>query len=247
MIIMPLFRSAIPGTRSRLAMVDHEETYGRTIIDQIVQKMTIHNALDLGCGKGADLHIIKKHHPQACLTGIDTQDYCDTNGIQRILMDIEKDTIPYTSESMDIVIANQILEHVKEIYWIHHEVFRVLNVGGVFLIGVPNVLACHNRILGIFGGHPTCAKLISAHVRIFSKKDTFLFYHEIAAKFSKIVGFYGAQFYPFPQKISRILARRFPTLAVTNFYLIQKTAPYNDEFLTYRQRIPIETNYYLGN
>ncbi|WP_419876526.1 hypothetical protein [Francisella tularensis] len=81
------------------------------------------------------------------------------------------------------MIANQVLEHTKELFWINHEVFRCLKIGGYFYVGVPNILSIHNRILMLFGYHPTCSKSISAHVRGFSPKDIKQFYRNIAGSF----------------------------------------------------------------
>jgi ubiquinone/menaquinone biosynthesis C-methylase UbiE len=242
-----MFRKTKPGTASRLTIVDHTETYGRHILNKISASINISHCLDLGFGNGDDLRTIKKHNPNAILTGIDclhnTQTFEDIN---TVLLNIEKDPLPLNNESTDFIIANQIIEHVKEIYWINHEIFRTLKVGGHAFIGVPNVLSLHNRILGLIGYHPTCAKLISAHIRVFSKKDTFLFYNEIGNSFCKIKKFYGSQFYPFPKVIARFLANILPSHAVSNFYLIEKTAPYNNEFLDYRLKTPVQTNFYLG-
>ena len=77
------------------------------------------------------------------------------------------------------------------------EIFRVLTVGGYLYLGLSNTLALHNRLLGLLGIYPTTLKLISAHVRGFSKRDTFLFCREIAPKVCKIDTFYDAQFCPF--------------------------------------------------
>lgn len=124
--------------------------------------------------------------------------------------------------------------------------FRCLKIGGILYLGVPNVTSLHNRILMLFGYHPTCANTLSAHVRIFSKRDIFQFYYTIGKSFCKIEQFYGSQFYPFPRPIARILSKHFPTIAVTNFYVIRKTGKYNGEFLKWPKYAKLETNFYIG-
>jgi hypothetical protein len=44
-------------------------------------------------------------------------------------LNIKRDMLPYDSGQIDAVIANQILEHTKELFWIFHEVTRVLARG----------------------------------------------------------------------------------------------------------------------
>ena len=111
---------------------------------------------------------------------------------------------------------------------------------------MPNSLAFHNRILGIFGFHPRSAKIISAHVRHFSKHDTINFYDEIKGKKIKIENFYGSQFYPFNKFISRGLSILFPSLATSIFFIIKKTGNYNNEFIKWLDHAELETNFFRG-
>jgi len=167
-------------------------------------------------------------------------------GIEPIVMNIESDKLPFEDESIDFITANQVLEHTKEIFWINHEIFRCLKVNGYFFMGVPNVLALHNRILMMFGYHPTCSKMTSGHIRVFSKKDVSSFYRNIGGSFCKVEQFYGAQFYPFPKVIARFLSKIFPTYAIASFYVIHKINKYNSEFIDWPKYAQLETNYFTG-
>jgi hypothetical protein len=88
--------------------------------------------------------------------------------------------------------------------------------------------------------------MISAHVRVFSKNDTLLFYREISHGFAVVEGFYGSQFYPFPRILARPLATLFPALSFSIFFLIRKTENYNGEFIEWLSRARLETNFYVG-
>lgn len=247
-----MFREVIPGSASRLTTVDHTETYGRHILTKVAKNLNIiEKCVDLGCGNGDDLAEVKKHHPNSELIGIDfgswNSELLIRKGIIPINLNIENQSFPFEKETVDLMIANQVLEHTKEIYWINHEIFRTLKIGGHLYLGVPNILSLHNRILGLFGIHPTSAKIISAHVRVFSKSDTFLFYQEIANDFTKISGFYGSQFYPFPREVSRFFSSLFPSLAFSIFFLIRKTSRYNDEFIKWPSSAHLATNFFCGH
>jgi ubiquinone/menaquinone biosynthesis C-methylase UbiE len=245
-----MFRKVTPGTTSRLTIVDHNETYGRHILKKALKTINISYCVDLGCGNGDDLLIVKACNPKAKCIGIDFGNWNSNllidRGIEPISVNIENQPLPFSDESVNLVIANQIIEHTKEIYWINHEIFRVLKVGGYLYLGIPNVLSFHNRILGLFGVHPTCAKLISAHVRVFSKNDTIQFYRNIAGDILTIDQFYGSQFYPFPKIIARPLSAVFPSLAFSIFFLISKTKEYNGEFIEWLSKNLLETDYYRG-
>lgn len=246
-----MFRQVTPGTTSRLTTVDHGETYGRHILTQVVPTLAIDTCLDIGCGGGQDLQVVLAQYPQAQCVGVDYGDWqaaaLAAIGIKPISVNIEAEPLPIASESVDLVIANQVLEHTKEIYWINHEIFRALKVGGYFYLGVPNVLALHNRLLGLFGVHPTSSKMLSAHVRCFSKQDTLLFYREVAGDLTELAGFYGSQFYPFPRRLARPLAAALPSCAFSIFFLIKKTRPYDGEFLSHLSKVCLETNFFKGH
>ena len=102
--------------------------------------------------------IVKGNHPQARCIGIDFADWnrekLKDRGIESVSINIESQPLPFENETIDLLIANQVLEHTKEIFFINHEVFRDLKVGGVLYLGVPNVLSLHNRLLGLMGFTP---------------------------------------------------------------------------------------------
>ena len=232
-------------------LIDPNENYGRHILNNILSlKLVVNACLDIGCGNGNDLTLVKKHNPDAQLFGIDchsgNQDFLSEKGIQLHQKNIELDSFPFKEEQLDLVIANQIFEHCKEIFWINHQIFRTFQVGGHAFIGVPNTLAFHNRLLVLLGIHPVNMKSYSAHVRGFSKYDLHQFYKTILPNNAKLVGFFGSQFYPFPRLLSRFLSSLFPGLATSNFYLIQKTAPYNNEIIQWLDSANLETNFFTG-
>jgi len=242
--------TSIDMPHPRMRFVDHQEVYGRHILDQWSQSITYNHALDLGCGSGSDLMIIKKNNPKAHCVGVEYSDWAKEQllkqGIEPITVDLERESLPLADESMDLIICNQIMEHTKEVFWINHEVFRVLKPGGYFYVGVPNVLSLHNRLLGLAGIHPTCVQLCSPHVRAFSKNDTLKFYRNVAPQLVGIERFSGSQFYPFPKSIARPLSKALPNLSVSIFFLFKKIVPYQGEFMHWLSDAKLETNYFQG-
>jgi SAM-dependent methyltransferase len=243
-------RKVVPGSGSRLTIVDHTESYGRHILAKAVAGKRILTCLDIGCGYGSDLSTVSRHNPQAELFGIDSGDWNAEElrklNITPLAVNVEVEGLPFGNDSMDLVIANQVLEHTKEVFWINHEIFRCLKVGGHLFLGVPNILSLHNRILMFIGHHPTQHKLTSAHVRPFSKRDVCGFYRDVGGSFCRIDGFWGAQFYPFPGPVARVLSRVLPGLSFSIFFLIQKTAEYGTAFIEWPKKARLETNYFTG-
>ena len=146
-------------------------------------------------------------HPQATLIavegGIEYARNLAGKADRICVANIERDRLPLADGEADLIIANQVLEHTKEIFWIFHEVSRSLKVGGYFLFGVPNVCSFHNRLLLFFGKQPTQHKLCSAHVRPFSKNDTLAFLNACFPEGYKLVKFRRLPILPTPSWTAR--------------------------------------------
>jgi SAM-dependent methyltransferase len=132
---------------------------------------------------------------------------------------IERDSLPLADGSADLIIANQVLEHTKEIFWIFHEVSRSLKIGGHFLFGVPNICSLHNRLLLLFGRQPTQHKLCSAHVRPFSKGDTLAFLNACFPGGYRVEKFRGGPILPISCALIPCARQCFPDIRIHNFLL----------------------------
>jgi SAM-dependent methyltransferase len=249
--VKPLFGSS-GGSHPLGRFTDQRETYGPLVVEQLVRSLAdLRVVVDLGAGSGRDLEIVRRLHPQAKLIAVEGgMEYAQAlaGKADKIhVANIERDELPLADGQADLIIANQVLEHTKEIFWIFHEVSRSLKVGGHFLFGVPNICSLHNRFLLLVGKQPTQHKVCSAHVRPFSKGDTLAFLNACFPGGYELAEFRGAQFYPFPARLSRLLANAFPTFAFTIFFMIRKIADYNDGFATYPARAQLETNFWTGH
>jgi SAM-dependent methyltransferase len=225
--------------------------YGREHVEYFCRKaLPYRSVLDIGAGPGEDLIAAQKVQPGAGLYAVEL----NPESVRRLRdrnvtvypINIERERIPVGDHSIDLVIMNQVLEHVKELYWVFHEVSRILPVGGSLILGVPNLASLHNRILLGFGLQPTCIKTNSAHVRGFTRGDILQFFDEIYPRGYQMMGFRGANFYPLPPYPARIMARLFPTLAWGMFMRFEKRRTYQREFLEAPIIQELETNYFLG-
>lgn len=112
--------------------------YGREIIvnwcSEYVGDINRHEIklLDIGCGRGTDLLNIKGtvKNKRIELFGVEYYEpnarQAKQNGLQVLSINIEKESIPVEDEFFDVVIANQIIEHTREIFWIFSEISRSL-------------------------------------------------------------------------------------------------------------------------
>jgi SAM-dependent methyltransferase len=232
-------------------VVDRQLNYGRAALDRYFARLSnVRTALDVGVGTGSDLMALKQLFPEAKLYGVDfndaSLDKVSNMGIQPIRSNIERDRLPLADEHVDVVIANQVFEHLKEIFWSLHEICRVLSVGGHVVIGVPNLASLHNRLLLMLGRQPTCIKSVGAHVRGFTKQDFLHFVHTVSGGSLQLKGFAGSNFYPLPGRLTPPFAWAFPTAAVGIFFHFQKVESYQPLFIEHLKSGPFETNFYSG-
>lgn len=108
--------------------------------------VTLENAaiLDVGCGCGEYVEALA--HYSAGVRGIETDErkvgeFCQRHPNKTNLVNIASaEAIPFPSASFDIVIVNEVLEHIHNQHLALGEIHRVLRPGGKFLLFCPNRL-----------------------------------------------------------------------------------------------------------
>lgn len=231
--------------------MDRSLNYGREIIARYLGRCApLGKVLDLGAGQGDDLLAARSVDPRAELFAIEafapSVEILQQHRIAVSNLNIENQHLPFDDESIDIVMSNQVLEHVKEIFWILHEASRVLKTGGHMIIGVPNLASLHNRLLLMLGIQPSPIKNWSAHVRGYTKGDLLDTFSRCFPDGYRLVDFKGGNFYPFPRFIAMPLSKLFPSFSWGIFLLLRKQAGYSRQFLDFPQRMKLETNFFLG-
>jgi SAM-dependent methyltransferase len=233
-----------------------ELNYGREVIAAMARRYARRtaegelNILDIGLGTGADLLNVAKSlgHPHAKLFGLESHaphvEAARALGVEVRQADVERSAFPFEPASLDLILANQVLEHTKEIFWIASEVSRVLKPGGLFIVGVPNLASLHSRIMLGLGMQPSPIDVLGPHVRGFTKPG-FRRFIETDGYF-RVVEVGGSNFYPFPQSLARPLARLLPAFAVSLFFCCQRTGKAG-RFLDVLESRFFETPYYRGD
>jgi len=233
-------------------LIDRELSFGRHIIEKFIRNSQhIDHVLDLGAGHGNDLHVARSLNKNVELSAIECYpDYAKElkeKGINVYGIDLEKDKLPFEDESVDVIIMNQVMEHVKEVFWILHEISRVLKIGGNFIVGVPNLASFHNRLLLLVGEQPSSLKNYSCHVRGYTKGDLLKLIDAGFEDGYSLKEFGGSNFYPFPPFIAKPFANLFPSMAWGIFFRFEKVEPYeNDGFITFPIKEQLQTNFYVG-
>ncbi len=233
-------------------MIDKRLNYGRHhITDFLKTAAPFKTVVDLGAGHGDDLLAARQYSPDVQLIALENYPSyiaeLEGKGISVFSSNIERDRLPFDDNTVDVIIMNQILEHVKEVFWIMHEVTRVLKVNGHFIIGVPNLASLHNRLLLLFGNQPTCIQNDSAHVRGYTRNDINKLLDSGFKGGYALVKSGGSNFYPFPPSMAKPLARLFPTMAWGMFLCFKKNRSYTDSgYIRFPLIRALETNFYTG-
>ena len=230
-------------------MTDIHENYGGHLIRGFAVRTGAWTVVDLGAGPGHDLRNILRVLPGVICHGIEGhkpfQQGPANAGIQVIDANIETDRLDFADGSIDLVVANQIFEHLKEVFWVCHEIARIVPVGGHLLISVPNLASLHNRLLLLAGRHPTCQQNWSAHVRGLTRRDLLALLDRPFPGGWRQVTWGGSNFYPFPRTIARPLARLFPSMAWSLCVLLRKEREYDGGYLRWPVEQALQTNFRL--
>jgi ubiquinone/menaquinone biosynthesis C-methylase UbiE len=147
--------------------------------------------LDVGCGNGDFMLLMKKHFPKAKIEGIDISKRevkeAQKRKLKVKLADIEKGA-KLKANYYDIAYAGEVIEHLYNPDFFLEQMNSCLKKNGYLFITTPNLLAWYNRILALIGIQPlflepsTKSKLVGAgflkrfknestpvgHVRIFT-------------------------------------------------------------------------------
>lgn len=100
--------------------------------------------IDVGCGRAEYLRLLLTHTPNAF--GIETaaRKLADCFALHPELQDRvlaeSAESMPFPSEHFDVVIVNEVLEHIADEDAALREIHRVLKPGGKFLLFCPNRL-----------------------------------------------------------------------------------------------------------
>jgi SAM-dependent methyltransferase len=143
-------------------------------------------------------------------------------GLEVARVDLEAGRLPWEDESADVVVCNQVLEHLKNVWLPMSEMHRVLRRGGHAVLSVPNLASLHNRALLALGRQPTSIRVFGPHVRGYA----FAEFREFVARGGAydVERAESAGFYPLRAGWSAPLNRLWPSAGHTTIVLARKTA-----------------------
>jgi SAM-dependent methyltransferase len=126
------------------------------------------HVLDLGCRDGA---LTQTYAGGNEIVGVDADREALAEaqklGIETRWADLD-DALPFEESSFDVVVAGELLEHLRDPQRVVSEVLRVLRPGGTFVGSVPNAYRLKNRLRFLRGHQP---ENDPTHLQMFAPGD----------------------------------------------------------------------------
>ena len=122
--------------------IDKNGKHARSIYPYIIDKlsdMQFSNVLDVGCGTGEILNIIKTLYPAVSLFGIDISKemlkQAEEKGLNNSTLFLgDAENLPFENERFDLLICTDSFHHYPNPQRAIDEFYRVLRVGGILLL-----------------------------------------------------------------------------------------------------------------
>lgn len=139
---------------------DSADNENRKAILNLLEPDNPSKLLDLGCGDGSFTLELGRRVGTEKLYGIEVVaefiKRCEAKGIVTSYGDLNE-PLPLDSETFDVVVANQVFEHLHHTDLFIREIYRVLRCGGYSIISTPNLAAWHNVVCLFLGWTPFSA------------------------------------------------------------------------------------------
>jgi SAM-dependent methyltransferase len=148
--------------------------------------------LDLGCGHGSNSRVLFGGRQDLDVIGLDVSAKAVAGYLEvRPGLVGDAEHLPFASDSFDLVVSDDVVEHLVDTDGYAREIHRVLKPGGHLALSTPNLAAWFNRISLLMGVQPAYSEVsfekvfgrpgsdIVGHLRLFTCKSVvqFLEYH----------------------------------------------------------------------
>jgi SAM-dependent methyltransferase len=198
------------------------------------------SVLDLGCGAGTTTSQLFGDQPERFrIVGADVSlqalaQYHDTTRRPGVRLDAQH--LPFADKSFDVVVSDDVVEHLVDTDEYAREIHRVLVPNGLLLLTTPNLAAWFNRLALLAGYQPAFTEVsfervfgrpgddIVGHLRLFTSRsiEQFLVHHGFS-----ILETRGARFDALPRRLQPLdaLMARFPRFSGNTVIAARRATP----------------------
>lgn len=174
---------------------------------------TAKNILELGCGEGMFGSYLRGNLG-AKVTGIEIETGFATKAKKNLdkvyIGDAESIIKKLPAKSFDVIVANDVLEHMVDPYSVLKEANRILKNGGIVVSSIPNMRNFHVMYHLVRGGqweYVESGILDRTHLRFFTKKSIRNMYERLGYEVVKHEGIFEESSLPAYFKFLNTLAR----------------------------------------
>lgn len=214
------------------------DTYGSSVnqfflkVANAVQPRSIY---EIGCGAGFTINFLKKHGWNTI--GIDPSEYSkkwsETLGFELLSTYFDDSTLNAEAE---LIICNDVFEHVRNVSLFSSQVFKALKPGGVFCFSTTN------STLSIQVGD--ISMLEHQHVNMFTERSIFLILQNAGFKHVELnKGDYGNTFHVVARKAAVANEIAQPTSSCTDFF--ERAEHKLDSFSRFYQQFGSQCGFYV--
>jgi len=144
--------------REKIEGGGHPNLRGAVLEYLVKNELRAKHYLDIGCANGSFSIQIAKEVGAEKTFGIDISPSAlkeaEKNGVRVYMIDINKDSLPFDSGSIDLITSFEVIEHLLSTDNLISESYRVIKEGGYFIISTPNLASWINRIYLVLGRQP---------------------------------------------------------------------------------------------
>lgn len=179
--------------------------------------------LDLGCGAGSNTLALFGASPDVTVVGVDIAHPSARTFVERTGRPVlvgSAEALPLRDRQFDLVVCNDVIEHLVDPDLLVEEVIRVLVPGGHLVLSTPNLAAWFNRLALLAGVQPAFSEVsfrgiygrpgndVVGHLRLYTPRalKPFLQAHGL-----RLIATAAAPFHALPAPLApldRLLARR---------------------------------------
>lgn len=184
----------------------------------------VRRLLDIGSGAGVGAELLAKTIGIDHVTCLDisTQALKETlaRGFSPLVASAEGKLLPFAADSFDVVVIDEVVEHLVDTDSIMSEIHRVLKPDGQLVLSTPNLASWFNRLAILIGFQPAYSEVsfkkvygrpghgIVGHLRLFTRRALVEF---VADAGFRVVSARGVPFPELPRFVrpfDRLLSRR---------------------------------------
>lgn len=145
-----------------------------------INKITSGKVLDVGCAYG---FMLERFPDSFDKFGVDVSEYAINiakNRLPSVAFTVSnvEDSLPFQKESFDIIICNDVLEHLENPAVALENIKRVLKKGGILYINTPNLNSFRKKVLGF-------ADKMEHHISMFTHQELLELLEKVGFKVEK--------------------------------------------------------------